>query len=278
MTTLTRPDLSQAVRTVKLICVNATANSNKQWAAWVLPDGTLYVEYGRVNYAQKPHVYHCRSVTLADHKLNQLIIEKRNKGYRPAQVDDQAQTSLDFNQLGSDYAEAVQEKIAQLAVLAEPVTNHTAIRFDRDRGLFVTQMGVVSRHTLTQAAISLQNINANLKAAIRQNYESSPYLNAVEQYLSAIPLPVGMRLEARQVLGNREQVTQQFDVLQTLEVCLGKVEEIRTLIEQAIALGGSVGSDERARWLRWGTTEDTVGSEQATAPVADDQRARWVRW
>lgn len=278
MTTLTRPDLSQAVRTVKLICVNATANSNKQWAAWVLPDGTLYVEYGRVNYAQKPHVYRCRSVTLADHKLNQLILEKRNKGYRPAQVDDQPQTSLDFNQLGSDYAEAVREKIAQLAVMAEPVTNHTEIQFDRDRGLFVTQMGIVSHQTLSQAAIALQKINATLNGAIRRNYESSPYLNAVEQYLSAIPLPVGMRLEARQVLGNLEQVTQQFEVLQTLEACLGDVEAIRTLIEQAIALGGEVGSDERARWLRWGTTEDTAEMDNETDPLAGDERARWVRW
>ncbi|MEX0272059.1 WGR domain-containing protein [Leptolyngbyaceae cyanobacterium UHCC 1019] len=277
MTTRTRPDLSKAIRTVKLICVNATTNSNKQWAAWVLPDGTLYVEYGRVNYAQKPHVYSCRSVALADNKLNQLLAEKRNKGYRPVQVEDQPQIFLDFNQLGSDYAETVREKIDQLASMAEPVINHTAIRFDRDRGVFVTQMGTVSRQTLTQATMALQKIKASLNGAIRRGYESSPYLDAVEQYLSTVPLPIGMKLEARQVLGNLDQITQQFGMLQTLEGCLGKVEEIRIMIEQAISWGGAVGSDERARWLNWGATEEITEMEEQTA-LAGDERACWVRW
>ncbi|MBM0745005.1 WGR domain-containing protein (plasmid) [Phormidium sp. CLA17] len=277
MTTRTRPDLSKAIRTVKLICVNATTNSNKQWAAWVLSDGTLYVEYGRVNYAQKPHVYSCRSVALADNKLNQLLAEKRNKGYRPVQVEDQPQIFLDFNQLGSDYAETVREKIDQLASMAEPVINHTAIRFDRDRGVFVTQMGTVSRQTLTQATMALQKIKASLNGTIRRGYESSPYLDAVEQYLSTVPLPIGMKLEARQVLGNLDQITQQFGMLQTLEGCLGKVEEIRIMIEQAIAGGGAVGSDERARWLNWGATEEITEMEEQTA-LAADERACWVRW
>lgn len=111
MTLIARPDLSTAVRTVKLICVNPSANSNKQWAAWILPTGVLYVEYGRVNYAQKPHSYWCPSVTAAESRLNQLVAEKRAKGYTSVQVEERSRAELDFCKLGSDYADAIRAKM-----------------------------------------------------------------------------------------------------------------------------------------------------------------------
>ena len=41
-------DLEQAIVRSDLICVNVMENHNKFWSAWVLENGDLFVEYGRV--------------------------------------------------------------------------------------------------------------------------------------------------------------------------------------------------------------------------------------
>jgi predicted DNA-binding WGR domain protein len=99
MVTVTRPDVSQAIESVRLICVDTARNSNKQWIGWVMPNGDLYAEYGRVGYAQKPHVYPCRSVRAAQSKLNRLILEKRGKGYQQVAVEEVPTEQLDFSAL-----------------------------------------------------------------------------------------------------------------------------------------------------------------------------------
>jgi hypothetical protein len=42
MVTVMRPDVSQSVESVRLICVDTARNNNKQWIGWVMPDGDLY--------------------------------------------------------------------------------------------------------------------------------------------------------------------------------------------------------------------------------------------
>ena len=62
-------DKSLAITHKSLIKVDPQTNANKFWQAWLMPDGNLYVEYGRVNYSARSHVYPCNSVTVAEQKL-----------------------------------------------------------------------------------------------------------------------------------------------------------------------------------------------------------------
>lgn len=69
-----------------LVFVDAIQNSNKFWSAKV-EDGNLTVQWGRVGYQAQTKVH-----TLANHqravsKFNNLVAEKKGKGYRESQPE-----------------------------------------------------------------------------------------------------------------------------------------------------------------------------------------------
>ncbi|BBD70429.1 WGR domain-containing protein [Nostoc commune NIES-4072] len=71
---------------IYLVFVDAIRNSNKFWAAKV-EDGNLTVQWGRVGYQAQTKVH-----TLANHqgavsKFNNLVAEKKGKGYRESQPE-----------------------------------------------------------------------------------------------------------------------------------------------------------------------------------------------
>ncbi|ODG98382.1 polymerase [Nostoc sp. KVJ20] len=71
---------------IYLVFVDAIQNSNKFWAAKV-EDGNLTVQWGRVGYQAQTKVH-----TLANHqravsKFNNLVAEKKGKGYRESQPE-----------------------------------------------------------------------------------------------------------------------------------------------------------------------------------------------
>lgn len=280
MSKVIKPDLSTATRSVKLICVNVARNNNKQWAAWVLPNGDLYSENGRVGYAQTPHLKSFGTAIAAEKALDKLIADKQSKDYVFVTVEEPLRSGLNFSELGEDYAEQIGQQFSQLAAQSEFITRHTAIQFEQERGLFVTQMGVISAQTLAKATNALQQVESALEHQ-GQHGNHRRYIEAVEEYLATIPLQVGMRLDPRQVLGNSVQIREQFAVLLRLNDCLKQVKAIRVLIEKAMIATQASGSDERARWLRWGATPeaDSLEAAQPANPEeAGEDRAQWVRW
>ena len=71
---------------IYLVFVDAIQNSNKFWAA-IVEDGNLTVQWGRVGYQAQTKVH-----TLANHqravsKFNNLVAEKKGKGYRESQPE-----------------------------------------------------------------------------------------------------------------------------------------------------------------------------------------------
>jgi predicted DNA-binding WGR domain protein len=151
MVTVIRPDVSQAIESVQLICVDTARNSNKQWIGWVMPNGELYAEYGRVGYAQKPHVYPCRSVSAAQNKLSRLVLEKCGKGYQQVAAEEAPIEQLEFSALEQGEARAIQGRLEQLQQRAEVIGQYAGITFDRHRGVFSTQISMVSRQTIARA-------------------------------------------------------------------------------------------------------------------------------
>lgn len=271
---MTRPDVGQAVRSVSLICVDAVQNSNKQWLAWVMPTGELYVEYGRVGYTQKPHLYPCGSVNAAQAKLAQLVSEKLRKGYQEALVENTIAEQLDFDWMESGEARAIRGRLTRLQEHTASIGQYVNVVFDMNQGVFKNHMGAIARVGIAQGQQALRQIEACLNEG---DGRSQPqFIAAVEQYLSVIPMRVGMTLEPHRLLGQVEQVRSQLVILRELEWGLAEVAVIREVIRRALAESEGIGSDERARWLDWGGEQDRIVESAISSDMGE--RGHWSRW
>lgn len=244
------PDLSSAIASVHLICVDSRSNHNKFWQGYVLPDGTVFAKYGRVNYKGQTHFYSCGSVAEAQMKLQQIAGDKKVRGYVEAEVERSEGRSLDFEILGQR-AKSIKAQIAQLASDAAIIQKHTSIRFNSEKGQYQTSLGAVTDQTIAHASTALNRI---LNAQTAQNPQE--LAQAVEAYLRLIPLPVGMKLKPTELLGNATQVQNQRQVLKTLKMGLDRIFEIRGQIQTAIA-AQVLEQTERSFWMNWGETEES---------------------
>jgi predicted DNA-binding WGR domain protein len=269
--TVIKPDLSQALESVRFICVDTAHNSNKQWTGWLMPDGDLYVEYGRIGYTQNPHVYRCHTVRAAQIKLARLMQEKYRKGYRQVPIEE-APTALDLSFLEYSEAQATQRRLERLQQRAEVIGQFAHISFDVTQGVFSTQMGMISYRAIAQARYALRQVEDCLT---ENGNGTSAFESAVEDYLAVIPLKVGMTLNPRQILGRIPQVQGQSNLLDELALCLSEVKEIRDGIRAALGVAVLGGSDERARWLQWGESQEETG---VTTFCDTGDRAHWSRW
>jgi hypothetical protein len=149
----------------------------------------------------------------------------------------------------------------------QPLMEFAHIRFEADRGQFRTDLGGMTRKLLETAKVSLKQVEKTLK-------QPEYHEKAVADYLRWIPIPVGMKLDASQVLGKPAQVKQQRQLLQTLEECFDQIDEIRSLIQSELA-GARAELGDRAVWVNWGLeATDTV----ETAMGASDVRSIGVMW
>jgi predicted DNA-binding WGR domain protein len=274
MVIMPRPNLDQAIDTLKLICVDASCNSNKQWMGWVMPNGDLYVEYGRVGYEPKSYIYPCGSVRAAQVKLSRLMDEKQRKGYRLVPVEDTPR-ELDFSALAADDVKVIQRRLGRLQARSQQIGQFAQIRFDRNRGTFSTPMAVVTMRTIAQARQALGAIEECLPERDRVSAE---FMEAVEDYLAIMPLKVGMTLNPYQLLGTPELVRSQERLLDELALVLSEVREIRELIRSALGGVSNSGSDERARWLNWGGEHEEAIAPSVTDLGESDERACWSHW
>jgi hypothetical protein len=232
-----------------------------------------------VGYAQKPHLYVCRTVGAAQTKLSRLILEKRSKGYQQIAVEDGPTEQLDFSSLEQSEAQVIQGRLARLQQRAEVIRQYAAIAFDRNRGVFITQMGLVSVSAIAQGQQALRQVENCLSSLSGRGDQR--FVTAVEAYLAVIPLKVGMTLDPYQILGTRQQVQEQVLLLDELALVLLEVREIRELIQASLGVGVIGGSDERARWLQWGAVQEPsepVVIEEMTALGVGDERAAWSHW
>jgi predicted DNA-binding WGR domain protein len=71
---------------IYLVFVDAIQNSNKFWAAKV-EDGNLTVQWGRVGYQAQTKVHTLGNHQRAVSKFNNLVAEKKGKGYRESQPE-----------------------------------------------------------------------------------------------------------------------------------------------------------------------------------------------
>ncbi|MDF5739099.1 WGR domain-containing protein [Nostoc sp. S13] len=71
---------------IYLVFVDAIQNSNKFWSA-IVEDGNLTVQWGRVGYQAQTKVHTLGNHQRAVSKFNNLVAEKKGKGYRESQPE-----------------------------------------------------------------------------------------------------------------------------------------------------------------------------------------------
>jgi predicted DNA-binding WGR domain protein len=71
---------------IYLVFVDTIRNSNKFWAA-IVEDGNLTVQWGRVGYQAQTKVHTLGNHQRAVSKFNNLVAEKKGKGYRESQPE-----------------------------------------------------------------------------------------------------------------------------------------------------------------------------------------------
>jgi hypothetical protein len=156
---------------------------------------------------------------------------------------------------------------------AEVVRQYANISFDVNRGIFSTQIGVISPLTIARGRQALERVGNALSSSRNGN---RGFTAAVEDYLAVIPLKIGMTLDPYQVLGTRQQVQGQSLLLDELALALSEVREIRDWIRNALGVAMLGGSDERARWLQWGQNQED--ETEITTSCDTGNRANWSRW
>ncbi|AUB43660.1 WGR domain, putative DNA-binding domain in MolR (plasmid) [Nostoc flagelliforme CCNUN1] len=78
---------------IYLVFVDAIQNSNKFWSAKV-EGSNLTVQWGRVGYQAQTKVHSCSSHQQAINKFNNLVAEKKTKGYSESQPEIDASRSV----------------------------------------------------------------------------------------------------------------------------------------------------------------------------------------
>ena len=250
-------DLEQAIAQSHLICVDVTENHNKFWSACVLENGNLVVEYGRVGSNAQTKLHAIGNVNTATHKLNTLVKQKRAKGYQVAAISDSK--SLDYSLLTN--GSAIQDEIEDIQQQWKRMEPFSLIRFHPDTGQFRSLSGRLSADVVTIARSLLERIQTHYRRG------DDEFIPAVEAYIRVIPMRSTAKLNVHDLLGSRLKLSQQIELLNTLERCLSQVDRIRALIQSTLNGG------DRSAWLSWGTVLDVIPTE-----FADDGRSSAIHW
>lgn len=247
-------DRNSALRTVRLVLVCAERNHNKFWNAWLFPH-LVYVEYGRVGYAPRPHHYHYANKTAARNKFENLLNQKLTKGYRDAPDNPTQLEALDWGIFG-DRAEVFAERFEFVVEIARKIERAWHLQFDSRRGVFQSSLGQFS---LSKSRTARQSLNR-----VRQNYQvpnSNSLKFAVENYLSIIPMKVGMHLEIPKLFPTLESINEQFHLLDEIELALDILAEIRQNLRESPHAN-------RTSWIDWENPE----IYSSPTPVTDDRQ------
>lgn len=259
-------DKSKHLKVVKLINVNGISNNNKYWCCWMMPNGDLYVEHGRIG-AKKPgtHTYETGSISQAEIKLNSLIREKARKGYVEAAVVEENEENLDWSILGNN-ASTIEQAIERLDSIGRQVNPYSQIRFNKSKGTFESNLGKISETTIDKAQKTLSVVARNVR-----NPQSPAFREAAENYLKIIQIPVGMKLDLVNLLGNQGKVRKQQEILNLLSEGLKLIALTR---QQILELAAEIGGNGRSAWMRWGEAE----TSEEESPSCEGERSRFISW
>jgi predicted DNA-binding WGR domain protein len=246
---------------VTLICVDTNQNHQKFWTGEVLANGDLRVSWGRVGTKGQEKIHAIGQPAIAQAKLNKLLAEKRAKGYQQQEQEGEAER-LRFDELSN--GNAIVSRIETLEGILQQWQVVVDVRFERQTGLLVSQIGVLHHDRLLAAQTILQTGEVRFQAGARVD-------DALEQYLRLIPIRMG-RLNPMDLFGNLAKLRQQRGLLDDLLRCIGLIQAIRDLIQNELANPATIITD-KAQWVEWGVIP--VVEMQA---VVTDERMQAIEW
>ena len=250
-------DLESAIARSHLICVDVMENHNKFWSAWVLENGDLFVEYGRVGSNAQSKLHSIGNVNAATTKMNALVKQKRAKGYQAIAIADSK--SMDYSLLTN--GSVIQDDIEAIQQQWKRMEPFSLIRFHSESGQFRSLSSRLCADVVTIARSLLETVQTHYR---RGNDEFIP---AVEAYIRVIPMRSTAKLNAHDLLGSRLKLSQQTELLDTLERCLSQVDRIRELIQSTLSGG------DRSAWLSWGAVPNAIATS-----FSDDGRSSAIYW
>jgi len=250
-------DLEQAIARSHLICVDVMENHNKFWSAWVLENGDLFVEYGRVGSTAQSKLHTIGNVNAATTKMNALVKQKRAKGYQAIAIADSK--SLDYSLLTN--GSVIQDDIEAIQQQWKRMEPFSLIRFHPESGQFRSLSGGLSVDVVTIARSHLETVQTHYRRG------DDEFIPAVEAYIRVIPMRSTAKLNAHDLLGSRLKLNQQTELLDTLERCLSQVDRLRELIQSTLS------GNDRSAWLSWGAVPNAI-----VTGFSDDGRSSAIHW
>ena len=250
-------DLEQAIARSHLICVDVMENHNKFWSAWVLENGDLFVEYGRVGSTAQSKLHTIGNVNAATTKMNALVKQKRAKGYQAIAIADFK--SLDYSLLTN--GSVIQDDIEAIQQQWKRMEPFSLIRFHPESGQFRSLSGGLSVDVVTIARSHLETVQTHYRRG------DDEFIPAVEAYIRVIPMRSTAKLNAHDLLGSRLKLNQQTELLDTLERCLSQVDRLRELIQSTLS------GNDRSAWLSWGAVPNAI-----VTGFSDDGRSSAIHW
>jgi len=210
-----------ALEHLRLIKTDISANSNKFWNAWLMPDGTVKVEHGRVG-ASSRRLEHPGA---GKAYFNQKVAEKLGKGYKKAQVLEQSEAAPTHAVPKTDLKEVAKRDIGGgklvnelIDLLVEEnihlIEGATTITYNRATGLFSTPLGIVSPAAIVTARRLLNELDTLRAGRLLRSPKAQ---GVAEQFLMLIPQKVGRKVDVEELFGRGAAISKQNDVLDALE-------------------------------------------------------------
>jgi hypothetical protein len=189
--------------------------------------------------------------------MNRLVKQKQAKGYQTATVTDS--TSLDYSLLPNSHV--IRDEIEQIQQRWNRVEDYSLIRFHPESGLFRSLCGGLCADVVPIARSLLNQVQTHYRRG------DDEFISSVEAYIRVIPMRSAAKLNAHDLLGSRLKLSQQSELLDTLERCLSQVDRIRELIQSTLH------GNDRSAWLSWGAVPNAIPTG-----FSDDGRSSAIHW
>jgi poly [ADP-ribose] polymerase len=229
--------MATLVEKQKFILVSIEKNSNKFWDVTLYDNDDVLCQWGRVGYGSGSQEKTFSGVGRSF--IEKKIGEKEAKGYKKIDtidtVENNSQTSC-VRVRGNDnlskiaksqikFSSPVVERLVEYLTRKNAHNIYTAtsgqVTYNTSNGLFQTPRGLVTRETVDSARKLLVKIGDFVK---KKDYEGNKPREIVEQYMTYIPMNIGMgKFQFSSVFPDQISVNQQNIILDSLESSLDNV-------------------------------------------------------
>jgi len=193
---------------------------NKYWEIKEFPDGSIFVEWGRISEdGQKPPNPQTKLYPPYTKNFDALCTSKIKKGYTvPKVIMDNSTVSVPKNSLKDIVQKQIHSNSPIVASLldrlikanAHSIVGRTNLTYDSDTGLFRTPFGIVTQEGIDEGRNLLFKISqADLSTRAGQSL--------VDQYLSAIPQGANSRTNPIEIFKKNNAIEEQSDILDALQ-------------------------------------------------------------